>query len=236
MYSKSDSSDRSATPTTAIPNSRGLAGDCGFAYPLLVYWNRSLSVAPFSPLFLSIRKIIPSPFPSRLLSSSSSSLRPLSPYTFRRSFFDSILSTKRTRLAALRDFISLSSVWYLPISISPLLSTALSAERADPRPRTQSPPVPGFYYEIRDSPPPPPRPRVQVHPYLLSPYTFSGRAAVAIYIGKLCECRITPDYASPTIPFFSYTLAPRYACCYHLHFYHDVNLTRIYSLSDRNFF
>lgn len=136
VVTKSDSNGRSATPTTAIPYSGGLAGDCGFAYPLLVYWNRSLSV-PLSPSLSLYSKIIPSRSLSRLLSSSFHPFRTLHPlsYTFRRSFFDSVLSTKRTRFTALRDFISpsfssassSSLALYLPISISPLLSIALSA-------------------------------------------------------------------------------------------------------------
>lgn len=56
---KSDSNGRSATPTTAIPNSGRLAGDCGFAYPLLVYWNRSF-LFPFLPFRKSYHRIVPS--------------------------------------------------------------------------------------------------------------------------------------------------------------------------------
>lgn len=48
------------TPATAIANSGGLAGDCGFAYPLLVYWNESFSVPPFSRSLFSF-SIPPSP-------------------------------------------------------------------------------------------------------------------------------------------------------------------------------
>lgn len=81
MVAKATSNGRSATPTTAIPNSGELAGDCGFAYPLLVYWNRSLSV-PLFPSLSIYSKIIPSPSPFRLLSRlrSSSSPPPLSPF------------------------------------------------------------------------------------------------------------------------------------------------------------
>lgn len=120
MVAKSDSNGRSAIPTTAIPYSGGLAGDCGFAYPLLVYWNRSLSV-PLSPSLSLYSKIIPSRSLSRLLSSSFHPFRTLHPpsYTFRRSFFDSVLSTKRTRFTALRDFIS-------PRSLPPRLRLSLS--------------------------------------------------------------------------------------------------------------
>lgn len=125
--SKSDSNGRSATPTTAIPNSGGLAGDCGFAYPLLVYWNRSLSV-PLSPSLSLCSKIIASRCPSRLLpllSHPFHALHPLS-YIFRRSFFDSILSTKRTRFTALRDFISPRSLPPRPrLSLSIYLSLSL---------------------------------------------------------------------------------------------------------------
>lgn len=79
MVAKATSNGRSATPTTAIPNSGELAGDCGFAYPLLVYWNRSLSV-PLFPSRSIYSKIIPSPSPFRLLSRLRSSSSPLSPF------------------------------------------------------------------------------------------------------------------------------------------------------------
>lgn len=116
-----------------IPYSGGLAGDCGFAYPLLVYWNKSLSVPRF-PLSFSLFENHTSRSPSRLLLSSSRPFRALHPlsYTFRRSFFDSFLSTKRTRREP--GFNSPRSLpprpslaLCLPISISPLLSIALSA-------------------------------------------------------------------------------------------------------------
>jgi len=83
-------------PTTAIPNSGGLASDCGFAYPLLVYWNRSLSV----PLFLSLSlysKIVPLPSPSLLLSSLSHPFRVL--YSLSYTPFVVLSSTQSSRLS-----------------------------------------------------------------------------------------------------------------------------------------
>lgn len=170
--SKSDGNGRSATPTTAIPNSGELAGDCGFAYPLLVYWNRSLSV-PLFPSLSIYSKIIPSPSPFRLLS------RPLvvvvvvllplslsAPFILSRTPFVVLSSTQSSRPSAPASASHCPPRLHLPslslslasslVLVSRSLSTYfyLSAiRRADPRPRTQSPPVPGFYYEIRDSPP-----------------------------------------------------------------------------------
>lgn len=147
MVAKATSNGRSATPTTAIPNSGELAGDCGFAYPLLVYWNRSLSV-PLFPSLSIYSKIIPSPSPFRLLSRlrSSSSPPPLSPFprlssslVHLSSFFLRLNPLGQAHppppppLTVLRDFISPRSLslasprpsssslaLYLPISISPL--------------------------------------------------------------------------------------------------------------------
>lgn len=179
--SKRDSNGRSATPTTVIPYSEGLAGDCGFAYPLLVYWNRSLSVFPFFPLFLSIRKsYVAFPIYSRRRRRRRSILP--APFILSRTPFVVLSSTRSFRpseSASLPSAASSPLVLFRLVLVSRSLSTYLylsaslhcAIRCADPRPRTQSPPVPGFYYEIRDSPlPPPPSPGfVQVHPYLLTP-------------------------------------------------------------------
>lgn len=141
MVAKATSNGRSATPTTAIPNSGELAGDCGFAYPLLVYWNRSLSV-PLFPSLSIYSKIIPSPSPFRLLS------RPLvvvvppltlsAPFILSRTPFVVLSSTQSSRPSAPASasasashcpprlhlpsprLSSSSLALYLSISISPL--------------------------------------------------------------------------------------------------------------------
>lgn len=140
MVAKATSNGRSATPTTAIPNSGELAGDCGFAYPLLVYWNRSLSV-PLFPSLSIYSKIIPSPSPFRLLSrlrsSSSPPLTLSAPFILSRTPFVVLSSTQSSRpsapasasashcpprlhLPSLSLTSSSSLALYLPISISPL--------------------------------------------------------------------------------------------------------------------
>lgn len=173
------------TPATAIANSGGLAGDCGFAYPLLVYWNGSFSVPLFSrslfsfsippslPLSLYLATIPPCclfvcsrrrcrrPFPPSPLPSSLVHLFVVLPSTqsSRPSEFAS-LTPPRSHLPSRSPCpVPLLLSIYPPIypHLYALLHCAI---RADPRPRTQSPPVPGFYYEIRDSPG-----LVQVHPY-----------------------------------------------------------------------
>lgn len=100
----------------------------------------------------------------------------------------------------LRFHLSFCSLLRCSISIYPGSSAiALSAARAETLGLAYTKPT-GFYYEIRDSPG-----LVQVYPYLPTPLPhrlLSGHNTVAIYIGKLCECRIMPDYASPTISSF----------------------------------
>lgn len=220
MVAKATSNGRSATPTTAIPNSGELAGDCGFAYPLLVYWNRSLSV-PLFPSLSIYSKIIPSPSPFRLLSrlrsSSSPPLTLSAPFILSRTPFVVLSSTQSSRPSApasasashcpprlhlpsphLSPRPSSSSLaLYLPISISPL-SAAQTLGHVHKAHRS-----PAFItrYEIaprlRPGSPIPTSPRIRSPDGDAAPHR-----AVAIYIGKLCECRITPDYASPTISLF----------------------------------
>lgn len=134
--SKSDSNGRSATPTTAIPNSGGLAGDCGFAYPLLVYWNRSLSVPHFSLSFSLFENhtialpISPAPVVVPSFPRSSSSLVHLSSFFLRLNPLDQanpLHCPPRLHLPSLSSASSSSFALYLPIFISPLLSIALSA-------------------------------------------------------------------------------------------------------------
>lgn len=138
MVAKATSNGRSATPTTAIPNSGELAGDCGFAYPLLVYWNRSLSV-PLFPSLSIYSKIIPSPSPFRLLSRPLAVVPPLTlsaPFILSRTPFVVLSSTQSSRPSAPASasashcpprlhlpsprLSSSSLALYLPISISPL--------------------------------------------------------------------------------------------------------------------
>lgn len=135
MVAKATSNGRSATPTTAIPNSGELAGDCGFAYPLLVYWNRSLSV-PLFPSLSIYSKIIPSPSPFRLLS------RPLvvvvppltlsAPFILSRTPFVVLSSTQSSRPSAPAS-ASASASHCPPRLHLPSLSLSLS-----PRPSSSS--------------------------------------------------------------------------------------------------
>lgn len=197
--------------TTAIPNSRGekrLAPVtlCGFAYPLFSILEReslSLSVSPFSLSFSLVR--IHTIVARRRRRRRSFSRPPftLSRTVFHRSSFDSILPAERTRLppppAISSPFALSSAVLYLSIS-APL------PLRCPPRKpsRTQSPSAFITRYEIARAS------SRFTHTYLstylpcslLPCRLLSGHDAVAIYIGKLCECRIMPDYASPAISFF----------------------------------
>lgn len=177
---------------------------CGFAYPLFSILEReSLSV--------------PSPPPLLLLSTRDSYHRCSSSFAFPSSFhplaqfFGVLPSTQSSwpnELASrrpLRFHLSLCSL--LRCSLSIYLCSSAVALSAAQRPSVAYTKPTGFYYEIRDSPG-----LVQVYPYLPTPLPFrllSGHNTVAIYIGKLCECRIMPDYASPAISSFLTSLPCR---------------------------
>lgn len=189
---------------TAIPNNRGEKGTasvtlCGFAYPLFSILKReslSLSVSPFlSPFLLSTRDSYHRRRRRRSFS------RP-SPFTLSRTVFrrSSTQSSRPNEFAFRRPLR-----FHLPSLFSPLFSIHLSllccrcaVRRADPRSRTQSPPAFITRYEIARAS------SRFTHTYLLPslPLALSGHDAVVIYIGKLCECRIMPDYASPGISSF----------------------------------
>jgi len=113
------------------PNSEGLADDCGFVYPLLVYWNRSLSVPLFFSLSLSLYSksyhAFPiSPIPVVVLSflHPSSSLVHLSSFFLRLNPLDQanpLHRPPRLHLPSL-SYASFSSLaFHLPISISSFL-------------------------------------------------------------------------------------------------------------------
>lgn len=134
MVAKATSNGRSATPTTAIPNSGELAGDCGFAYPLLVYWNRSLSV-PLFPSLSIYSKIIPSPSPFRLLSRPLVVVPPLTlsaPFILSRTPFVVLSSTQSSRPSAPAS--ASASASHCPPRLH-LPSLSLSLSRLVPRPR-----------------------------------------------------------------------------------------------------
>lgn len=247
MVAKATSNGRSATPTTAIPNSGELAGELWVCVSALSILEQESFCSPFSFSFylfenhtiaFPISPTLPSPLVVVVVPPSHPfrAFHPLS-YTFRRSFFDSILSAKRTRL---RLRLSLSSATSSPLALSlsrlVLVSRSLSTyfylsaiRRADPRPRTQSPPVPGFYYEIRDSPPASSR---FTHTYF-TPYTFAGRrrrAAPSRYtlanFANVGSRRIT--HLQQYRFFLHPRSAPRdeiRAPYYLVQFYHDEDLT-----------
>lgn len=111
--------------------------------------------------------------------------------------------------------------------------------RVDPRPRTQSPSVPGFYYEIRDSPPASSR---FTHTHSPPVYALRTRRRRDIYWQTL---RMS-DHAGLRISsniVFSYTLVPcgsnpraEIRFYYLPRFYHDENLVGIHYLLIRFFF
>lgn len=131
MVAKATSNGRSATPTTAIPEQRGTGRRLWVCVSALSILEQESFCSPFSSSFylfenhtiaFPISPTLPSPLVVVPPSHPFRAFHPLS-YTFRRSFFDSILSAKRTRL---RLRLSLSSA-----TSSPLASSLASS----PRPR-----------------------------------------------------------------------------------------------------
>lgn len=243
MVAKATSNGRSATPTTAIPNSGELAGDCGFAYPLLVYWNRSLSV-PLFPSLSIYSKIIPSPSPFRLLSRlrSSSSSPPLTlsaPFILSRTPFVVLSSTQSSRpsapasasashcpprlhLPSLSLASSSSLALYLPISISPL-SAAQTLGHVHKAHRS-----PAFITRYEIAPRLRPGSPIPTSPRIRSPDGDTAPRRRDIHWQTLrmsdhAGLRISNNIA------FSYTLAPRRdeirAPYYLVQFYHDEDPT-----------
>lgn len=93
-------------------------------------------------------------------------------------------------------FLSCFLSTYLSIPISTLFSIALSVRTLGHVHKAHRSPAFITRYEIA------PASSRFTHTPRRTARVRSERDAAAIYIGKLCECRITPDYASPAISSF----------------------------------